>query len=340
MGSGVKCCVSQRDIFITVLLVIICVLITEFTEFPMIIQQSDSAYHDPQSQTISIVYPNKSEEESHRYDWFNASRWPKNYCPYYENVCVYNQRFYVFEKEDEFHLTEKLKAQKIFGDHMPNIHETLPIYAKILNATTWNEEDNEYERAHCRYDSVANHMIIQGYYQTMLGEWYARVLAELYRLYQYKNDTFTINEEIKLYLFIGDMTTLYTSHHLFMQPFSSYNIEHFTSLIERIDCHCLKRLFFCGFKRESDENSLIPLDRMQIVDDAFKPSERTGRVIKFYPQMIEFYNNYVNQKDIHILRDTKLWKLDRLKTHFNRSEEFNVDEWFFIGFILLTYMTI
>ena len=325
---------AQRKILIAVLLALIILIAMEFIEFPMItIQSTDD------QQTISIVYSKESANErrerlEHK-DWFNASRWPKNYCPYYENICVYNQRFYVSKKEDEFHLPD-VPASQLFGANMPNIKETQPIYEKILNATTWNADEKEYEKAQCRYDSVTNHMIVQGHYQTMLGEWYSRTLSELYYLHVHMNGTYTINQDVKLYLFLEDMIPLFTSHHLFIQPYSEYLIQHFTNLIERIECNCFKRLFFCGFQRNvnatTGDITLKPLAYMTVDKQNYRSSLRTGRVIKYYPQIIEFYNNYINQKDIHILRDTKLWKLNKLQTFFNTTHDFNVDEWFFIGF--------
>ena len=143
--------------------------------------------HDSIDKTFSNTSPSSSsristddripnsEQSSSRNDgdWFDPNQWPRDYCPYFENICVHNQHFRVHEKRDEFTLdTKQGKAQKVFGDHMPNIADTLPIYAKIMNATQWNIENNEYQNAHCRYvDGPTNHMILQGYFQAMLGEW-------------------------------------------------------------------------------------------------------------------------------------------------------------------------
>eukprot|EP01084_Bolivina_argentea_P028348 52703_1 len=255
---------KQRNLFVILSLLMISILMIELSGFSGIFSHSKelNSNNNEYLQPIAIIYPKQAVEETdfnnnkYKYhlhkDWFNANKWPKDYCPYYENICIYNQQLRVFNKDSEFSFNGT-KASKVFGDHMPNTKQALPIYLRILNATIW--KDNEYSQANCRYNNIVNHMIIQGFFQTMLGEWYARVLSELYRFYYYKNETYFINSEIKLYLFIGDQTPLYTSHHLFMQPYSNYNLQHFTNLIERIDCNCFKRLIFCCFKRNIINNN-------------------------------------------------------------------------------------
>lgn len=247
--------------------------------------------------------PNLSTAHSsakERGDWFDPNKWPKDgYCPFYENICVHNQHLRVHDQADEFTMdTKGGRAQRVFGDHMPNIADSLPIFAHVLNATQWNSEEHEYEHAHCRFvDGPINHMVIQGFFQSMLGEWYTRVLAELYRFYRLTNGTFTVDDDLKMYLFIGDQVPLYTSHHLFMQPFSRYNVAAFTDLIERIECHCYRRLIFCGFQRTSTLNALnetrtvlVPLERTTVATRShFAAHGVATSLMPLFPSMIQCF---------------------------------------------------
>lgn len=144
---------------------------------------------------------------------------------------------------------------------------------------------------------------------------------------------------MKIYLFIGDQVPLYTSHYLFMQPFSRYNVLHFTDLIERIQCHCYQRLIFCGFQKTQREGQsvLMPLDRMTVASNSELAAHGIPTsVVPLFSSMIRWYNDYVDERDDRLEHDIKLWKQQALRKWIGNRTEFdslsNVDRWFFIGF--------
>ena len=112
-------------------------------------------------------------------DWFNATRWHSHSqinfsCPVFEDVCVYDQHFYVHSEADEFDLDWKKHKSDLLGTNMPNVRESEPVYRRFFHATKWKH--GEYTAAQCRYDDIYNHLILEASYQTMLGEFYSRTL--------------------------------------------------------------------------------------------------------------------------------------------------------------------
>lgn len=185
-------------------------------------------------------------------DWFNSSGWHSNIvvnfsCPVYENICVYKQHFYVHSPDDQFDLKWK-QLGDLLGSNMPNLRPTGPIYKKFFHATLWNE--NEYETSRCYYNSIYNHLILEASYQTMLGEFYSRTLRFLHYLKDIKN---LITDDLQLWLLIGDQKSPFTSHYLFTERFTIYNLQHFSSMFDHIPCQCYHRILFCGFQKEGHE---------------------------------------------------------------------------------------
>ena len=72
------------------------------------------------------------DDNNDNIDWFDSSKWPLTTCPYYENICIYNQRFRVFNKDDEFSLKPNITPSNIFGTEEPNINESIDIFFKNI----------------------------------------------------------------------------------------------------------------------------------------------------------------------------------------------------------------
>ena len=287
-----------------------------------------------QQQQLSSSQEPESLKNQQSQDWFDSTKWLDTECPYFENVCVYNQKFRVFNKEDQFNLHHFESSHQLFGTNMPNSAASQYIYGKMFNTSLWDKQ--EYESASCHYSDRFNHLIIGSQYQTMLGEWYVRTLSHLFQLYNYSNSTpsqYIFNNDVELYLFIGDQTELLMSHHLFIQPFTKYTLQHFTNLFERITCQCYHRLIFCGFNKIINNDKLYLMHKARVIDQ-----RQEWENAQIFPEMIRFYNDYVNRMDINIHRDILKWKRKILAEYLSFTEiDMNMDEediskWKFIGF--------
>eukprot|EP01084_Bolivina_argentea_P299854 516916_1 len=305
-------------------------------------------------------------------DWFNSTKFHSNSqvnfsCPVYENICVYNQHFYVHNKSDEFDLKFRMHSD-LLGVNMPNLHQSIPIYKQFFHATIWND-NSEYINANCYYNSIYNHLILEANYQTMLGEFYARTLRFLHYLNNIQN---LITNDIQLWLLIGDQKSLYVSHYLFTERFSIYNLQHFTSMFDHIPCQCYHRILFCGFKKDGHEIAWPRKDRkgkkhngkdiLNINNNSIekKDNNNNNNIKKdnktylmplktlisrmepeearnIFPEMIIKYNEWIDEMDINLNNDINKWKYNEIINYFNKKNiKFNIsiseiNEWKFIG---------
>eukprot|EP01083_Nonionella_stella_P093435 261857_1 len=381
---------NQRVLFILIVIFIVCLVGLEIVFF----SHNDIESHHHQDSLSIVVSPEllraSMSDPHHRKlnlhpntdihslydpsydatkDWFNSTAFHSDInvnfsCPVYENICVYNQHFYVHSPEDTFDLKWR-KRGDLLGDNMPNFRESMPVYANFFHATVWNE--NEYSATKCYYNTVYNHLILEANYQTMLGEFYSRTLRFLHYLHDMKE---LITNDIQLWLLIGDQKSLYVSHYLFTERFSKYNLLHFTSMFDHVPCQCYHRILFCGFHKEGHEIPWPRKDRkgkknkgvdilQANVDDTkedepvqnnrrkgdnlmplatlvsrMEPSEARD----IYPPMIVEYNNWVDTMDSNIDDDVRKWKYDQLIGYFKNISSHDkytfmdeIDEWRFIG---------
>ena len=299
--------------------------------------------------------------DHHRYDpqydasldWFNATAWHSHSqinfsCPVFENVCVHHQHFWVHSKTDEFDLDWKTKID-LLGTNMPNLRQSIPVYKRFFHSTQW--EQGQYESSHCIYHPVYNHLILEASYQTMLGEFYARTLRFLHLL---NDEMGFITDEIQFWLLLGDQQPLYVSHYLFTERFSRYNLEHFTTMMDHVECHCYHRILFCGFQKKGHEipwprkdrngklhlgNDILQNANQSINDTDAAPSNTSNlsnntnptflmplktlvsrmepeEARDLFPKMITSYNQWVDTMDPDLDHDIRAWKYEQMITYF------------------------
>ena len=231
---------------------------------------------------------------------------------------VYNQRFRVFNKQDQFALHLMNGSRK---------DETRIVYKQMFNSSVW--DINEYEAAHCIYSDTINHLILGSQREPMFGEWFTMILTHLFHLYNYSasiQSPFKLTDDVEIYLFLEDQMPLLSTHHLFIQPFTRYQLQHFTDLFERFNCKCYHRLIFCAFNQIKHAN-----DDTTYLQEA-KVMDNTDN-IQLFPEMIEFYNDWINKMDINIDTDIFEWKRQLLiQNNVNIQDDNQVSNWRFIGF--------
>eukprot|EP01084_Bolivina_argentea_P083729 151585_1 len=261
-------------------------------------------------------------------EWHRFKLHPEH-CPYYENICIHKQHFYVFNEKELFTLHPDNKHKDIFGQRIQYSLKTFNLYKEIFNARLWNKSINEYELSHCIHDPfTSNHIILSSNYNTMMGEFYLRVLTVLHWIFNYKQFMDKTSRNYKFYVVLPERNDIFLSHKLFLQPYTKYEVQQFIDLFEHYRCKCFDRLFFCGFRQYKQPNYLKA---------KMEPFDR-GRVMKrihHFNDMINQYQSFVNRHYSNITQDVFKWKESRLKASKVHQKfgvlNVNVSEWRFIG---------
>lgn len=199
--------------------------------------------------------------------WFDKSEWDNNQvlqasCHYVEDVCTSaGKMFYdsnvMSEQPYPFSILTKWTRRQA-------VHDTLPAgYPSSIGIL----RDIPSENLLCTYSRIPNHMSLFSVFDHMLGEFYVRVLMGFYDLFHTLGETKkTVNgtsttdaskflrqfrETTQLYLQLDQgKSQLLDSHQLFLGLFSNSPPSHFKTLLDSPSCTCMKRLFFCGYKKD------------------------------------------------------------------------------------------
>ncbi|ETO03659.1 hypothetical protein RFI_33743, partial [Reticulomyxa filosa] len=166
---------------------------------------------------------------------------------------------------------------------------------------------DEYNEAKCAYHPIVNHMILEAKYMTMLGEFFIRVMRFLYYHFEYGPTSLAFDKDVQFWIVMQDQSPLFTFHHLFLEKFTHWHVQHITDLLNPIGCKCFRRMFFCGFfwdtlhvVHNTTRHPLHPIDL---------PSFGS---LGLYPIVISSLNQYIDSVDIYLQRDTLLFKQTQL----------------------------
>ncbi len=236
-----------------------------------------------------------SDEYTIKKDWFNQLNWekykskkdlPKNNrieelfidnIHKIENICKYKDYFKVFDKRHLFRLN--LSLTDLFGDDGDRTlkDNNKILYEKFFQSKLWEKE--EFYNANCIKDDIVNHLVLLSKYPQMMGEWYVRTILPLYDLR--KNGGLN-STDIKMYLINWENNPLFISHHLFIEPFTRYQLKSFIDLmLNQVKCVCFDRMFFFGFKKSGE--IWRPLDNnLFILKNIVKSKNIKKEIIRFY----------------------------------------------------------
>jgi hypothetical protein len=213
-------------------------------------------------------------------DWFDREKYDKSRkkCFYVEDMCHSSNRW--------FYRTDETKHQPNFSlqmfvsqEHHPNRDKMKLALITIVflqaertpkrkygyqrDYTPTRMMANETERLGCSESPTPNHVILQSWYNDMLGEFYDRALVGLFELVEGQRvdvDDFVAHS--KLYIHRMDpFKSLLDSHQLFTDAFRSSSLGDFLELFHGTQCRCMRRVLFCGYssKRDQLDNTLTRL---------------------------------------------------------------------------------
>ena len=199
-------------------------------------------------------------------DWFDKDRWQdiesQLNCFYVENICHEAQQYFYDKsfigdgkEQPEWKIERSTNARQKYFYNSPGHSINIGV------------EELAGQETNCFYSPIQNHIVLHGSHNSMLGEFYARILPGLFRMMETLapgEDQRKWQEGTPLYLdawkslphfHYGPMNSLLDSHHLFLRPFTSNPVLQLRSLQENTGCSCIKRLFFCGYNKVNETDS-------------------------------------------------------------------------------------
>lgn len=264
---------------------------------------------------------------------FDMERWrewglSKRHCPYFSNICVYKQHFYVDSEDDLFTLMADTYPRQLFGDRIKHSIPSFDIYKQVFDARIWNKSMNEYESSNCLYDEETdNHIILSTQFMSMMGEFYLKVLTALHWLFNEREMLDKYERDYKFYIMLPEFADIFLGHRLFMERFTKYELQQFVDLFEHYRCKCYRRLFFCGFQKlKDDDNGLYQLLPKQ---NLFGSRGKTlFDRIPYFQSMINEYQLFITKHHTDIKEKVIEWKQNKLDLSLRNQD---ASQWKFIG---------
>ena len=210
-------------------------------------------------------------------DWFDQAVWDSNpvtnnRCFIVENVCHGAQEWFYHPAIN--HKSRNSISIRIEHSESPQPN-AYPSHLNIRNTTTFQRSSSD--KNICRFSPIPNHMVLNGKYSYMLGEFYSRVFVHLADMFKFLTTT-NVGEPDKLKenLFL-EQTQLYLSllpresknnllegHQLFLGLLTSNAVFPFKSLVDNVGCTCMQRLFMCGFSPPDQQGISKPKGSMEL----------------------------------------------------------------------------
>lgn len=241
---------------------------------------------------ISSPITASSLPQIRRTDLFQDDLWhenkPTKECWQVENICHSSHRWFYDSRSPKpgrqppfsLHLYGKKLSHQLNYNMQSNSSTTMflgrpgtLVVKPLSNNLSGYHSNGEMEEITssflqtCQYSPISNHLVLQTYFNEMLGEFYGRSLTHLYYIQTSMTkatqtslmDNSSISseaiswfmEQTQIYLHVRTFTQhtkLLDSHHLFTDAFRSNPLLSFTSLLDYTGCRCMKRLILCGYK--------------------------------------------------------------------------------------------
>ena len=210
--------------------------------------------------------------------------------------------------------------------------------------------NNSRTPANCPYSSTPYHLIVQSFYNDMIGEFYSRTirgLNEWMRDYPPKSE-----EDVQLYVHFAseERQTLFHGHRLFLGALPQNDkIDSFLSLIQNERCQCFEKLIFCGYNLEDDnlddeyeddiiednEQTFFTADRVVHLDSDYacdKRGFRRGNRCAAYNHIRQGLLSRYERKDPLLQEKIREYRHNiLLKNGVTPQQIGDVDEWKIVG---------
>ena len=135
-------------------------------------------------------------------------------------------------------------------------------YSKIYTPTRLTA--NQTTQLGCTDSHIPNHVILQSWYNSMLGEFYDRALVGLFEFLQAQEvsiDEFAQHSQLYIHR-MDPFKPLMDSHQVFTEAFRSSALGDLLQLMDATRCRCLPRVLLCGYEqkrnRTTKTTTLVP----------------------------------------------------------------------------------
>ncbi|KAL7568010.1 hypothetical protein ACA910_004595 [Epithemia clementina (nom. ined.)] len=187
----------------------------------------------------------------------------------------------------------------------------------------------------CIYSPLPNHLVLAGYYNEMLGEFYSRNLAGLH-VCMGQPHVNELMETTHVYLQSWNLDRrLLDSHYAFMAPYIRHPLRDFRELLQSTSCNCVENLILCGYyfkknAKTNDTNVTVSGDElpMSLTSKRASPGEKAA----VYKDMYSFLQQTVITKNTFVQED-----IAAFRRQFFRSQKLvesvhgNYDDWKIVG---------
>jgi hypothetical protein len=290
---------------------------------------NNSAIYDEQHKNLQQV--NNTETSPHTgKDWYNRERFDalfKDTCKVVDNICHSSGRWWYKTLADG---GGGIQPSFIFITDMKDG----PAYPPNITVLSDSDVDTDVQlkfNNKCTISPIINHISMYSHYNTMLGEFYSRILVGLFEMSQTVPDNFTdFLQETQLYLHLFEKNdkSLMDSHHIFSDAFRGNPLLDAKRLLDNSGCQCVRRLFFCGYSF-STANLTVDGDSPKVLSisggsgiSSSSPSADTWNKLRqaILKGIVE--ENPFMQEDIKYYRE---------KTLQDKGASGNLTEWKIIG---------
>jgi hypothetical protein len=281
---------------------------------------------------------NETEINVQKKDWFQRKRFQssralKKSCHIFENVCHSSGRWWYKPtkgaEQPDFTLLTNLRGAKGYPEKVRVFHSD--VNAHMRNRT-------------CHESPIPNHVSLHGNFDTMLGEFYVRVLVglnEMARSQVDNMDDFLEQTQLYLHMYEKNNKAMLDSHHIFTDAFRGHPLLDFKSLLDNAECQCLPRLLLCGYRRNKEKaaklgggkviepgNGIFPWGtnyKYNVYDDLRKRIRRRVLENPLARDDIKAYKEQV-LRDKGVTADFDDWKLIGLAQRSGRRRWLNLQE--------------
>jgi hypothetical protein len=270
---------------------------------------SSLACNQTSSSSSSSISSSTSNHNHKINDWFDKDWWIQNpvtnSCFFVENICHAGHEWFYDTTSTTNHSianSGRMEHSSPSPPHQPRLSlrlrwnpskelvdiltvasgypSTLHVHASPPqrgSSSSSSSSNQHYHPLHCHYSPIVNHLTLHSYSDSMLGEFYVRLLMGFWDIVQAiysrplpqhdqpPNARTQFNqhdqrqvflEQTQLYLhFFEAPADILESHKLFLNIMYGANpLLPFTALLDTTNCRCMKRLLLCGYQEVVDKD--------------------------------------------------------------------------------------
>lgn len=302
---------------------------------------------------VNTNHRRELEEQPSANDWFDKEKWTSNpitnACFVVEDVChsagswFYNSQSNNTAQQPNLALDLKYVENGRKANKFVTVPASYPAQIRVDHTS-----HDQALSGQCPYSPIPNHVVVHGYYNHMLGEFYERCLMGLVEIFSATIDDTDVNwsdiaTQTQLYLHLnsGDTAPLLTSHRLLLGALSTNPVHRLEALLDGTQCQCMKRVVFCGYKEVATEgqgqNVTLIRPKGNVGLDMYYFNGKTKEASPLYDSVRTLLRQRLVQGHPSMKAMVQTQRMNIIHTALNRSDHTELgpideSEWKIIGF--------